>query len=72
MQPCDAIVNEGVLAFTSLNRAVGVYVSFDHSKLFQTYVLRLEVVVCGVTLAMQIVHALFSFICLVTFYNRTH
>ena len=37
--------------------------------LLQTYILRIEVVLCGVALALQGVQAIFSFICLVSFYS---
>jgi hypothetical protein len=37
--------------------------------LFQTYILRLEVVLCGVQLAIQGLEFVFSFICLISFYG---
>ena len=38
---------------------------------FQTYVLRVEVIVCGLALVMQAVHLVFSFICMISFYSGT-
>jgi hypothetical protein len=39
------------------------------ATLFQTYILRLEVVLCGVQLAIQGLEFVFSFICLISFYG---
>lgn len=42
---------------------------YVYSLFFQTYILRVELILCGVQLTIQGLQLIFSFICLITFYS---